>query len=270
MTPTPGDTKRRRTPAWPRATSSTKEPVREVCPYLEAANGGWRSVQPTREHRCTATAPASPLALSKQRELCLLPTHLGCATYQAAREVATESRAGADGGLWPETRGAVLSLEPVRAGLAGVPGTAGRGSGQAILVALMVVAFLLLAITRVAPPSSGEPPASSDVRVVGSGDPAASAVPATAAPTATVAPSPSPQSSSATSASGDPASAAPSADPSAGASPSAAATTYRVKGGDTLSGIAARFGVTVRDLRAANALGASGIIHPGQVLVIPG
>src|SRR4051812_46637812 len=240
MTATPGETKRRRTPAWPRAASSTTEPVREVCPYLEAANGGWRSVQPTREHRCTATAPASPLALSKQRELCLLPTHLGCATYQAAREVATESRAGADGGLWPETRGAVLSLEPVRAGLAGVPGTAGRGSGQAILVALMVAAFLLLAITRVTPGSSGQPAASFDVSIVGSANPGASGglgIPATSAPTASVIPSATADPSATTSPSGDPASAAPSTNPSAGASGNPVGTIYRVRRGDTLSGI---------------------------------
>src|SRR4051794_22115304 len=268
MTATPGETKRRRTPAWPRAASSTTEPVREVCPYLEAANGGWRSVQPTREHRCTATAPASPLALSKQRELCLMPTHLGCATYQAAREVAAETRAGADGGLWPETRGAVLSLEPVRAGLAGVPGTAGRGSGQAILVALMVVAFLLLVISRVTPGTSGDPPASFNVIVVASPGPGASrgsAAPGESTPTASAPSSPSADPSAGPSASADP----PSASASAGASAGASGTTYRVRSGDTLSGIAARFSVTVRALKDANALGASGLIHPGQVLVIP-
>jgi len=46
--------------------------------------------------------------------------------------------------------------------------------------------------------------------------------------------------------------------------------TYRVRSGDTLSGIAARYGITVRALKAANAIGSAGVIRPGQVLVIPG
>src|SRR4051812_28950763 len=157
MTATPEDPRPRRTSASVRVAVGTTEPVREVCPYLEAAEGGWRRVQPLRDHRCMATSPASPLALSKQRELCLLPAHFGCATYQAARHIASEGSASADGGLWPETRGAVLSLEPARATRATVSRLAGRGTGQALLVGLMVVAFVLLVITRVSAPGSGGP-----------------------------------------------------------------------------------------------------------------
>jgi LysM repeat protein len=174
----------------------------------------------------------------------------------------------------------VLSLEPVRGGRAGIPGAAGRGSGQAILVALMVVAFLVLVIARVTPPVSGEPPASFDVGVFGSAAPGASggSVPSYPTPLATPtpvasAPSAEPSSSAGPSASVPasvaPASAGPSGAPSAARSPGAAGTTYRVKGGDTLSGIAARFGTTVRALKAANALTDAGVIHPGQVIVIP-
>jgi LysM repeat protein len=46
------------------------------------------------------------------------------------------------------------------------------------------------------------------------------------------------------------------------------AVRYKVKGGDTLSGIAARYGTTVKKLKAANGL-TSNTIHAGQVLVIP-
>src|SRR4051812_49428470 len=183
MTPTPDDPRPRRTAALTRAAGTATEPVREVCPYLEAGDGGWRSVQPTRDHRCTATDPASPLTLSKQRELCLVPAHFGCATYQAARELAAESQTPADGGLWPETRGAILSLEPGRGGRAGVPSVA-RGSGQAVLIALMVVAFILLVITRVTPSFSGDAAASFDAGAVGSLSPGPTPA-STAAPVAT-------------------------------------------------------------------------------------
>jgi LysM repeat protein len=52
--------------------------------------------------------------------------------------------------------------------------------------------------------------------------------------------------------------------------PSSTPQTYLVKPGDTLSGIAETFGVTVEALILANALNSDTIIHPDQVLVIPG
>ena len=45
--------------------------------------------------------------------------------------------------------------------------------------------------------------------------------------------------------------------------------TYTVVKGDTLSGIAARFGTTVADLVSANNITNPNLIYPGQVLVIP-
>lgn len=49
----------------------------------------------------------------------------------------------------------------------------------------------------------------------------------------------------------------------------ASAIDYRVRSGDTLGEIAARFGVTVDQLRSANGISGS-TIHVGQVLTIPG
>ncbi len=46
-------------------------------------------------------------------------------------------------------------------------------------------------------------------------------------------------------------------------------TTYRVQPGDTLISIAARFGVTVDDIVAANNLPSRSIIYAGQTLIIP-
>lgn len=50
----------------------------------------------------------------------------------------------------------------------------------------------------------------------------------------------------------------------------ATATTYVVKSGDTVSGIAARYGVTTASLLALNGLTAKSIIYPGQRLRISG
>ena len=61
--------------------------------------------------------------------------------------------------------------------------------------------------------------------------------------------------------------------PTAPAAPAAPApvptTSYTIAAGDTISAIAARFGVTTNAILAANGLTASSIIYPGQKLVIP-
>ncbi len=49
----------------------------------------------------------------------------------------------------------------------------------------------------------------------------------------------------------------------------AASRTYKVRAGDTVSLIAARFGVSVKALEQANSLGSQGFIRQGEVLVIP-
>lgn len=47
-------------------------------------------------------------------------------------------------------------------------------------------------------------------------------------------------------------------------------TTYTVVSGDTLSGIAARYGTTYQALAAYNGIANPNLIHPGQVIRIPG
>jgi LysM repeat protein len=63
------------------------------------------------------------------------------------------------------------------------------------------------------------------------------------------------------------ASAAPAPAPAA---PAPATTTYTVARGDTISGIAGRFGVTTKAVLAANGLSSSSLIFPGQKVRIPG
>ena len=64
---------------------------------------------------------------------------------------------------------------------------------------------------------------------------------------------------------------APAAAPPAPAAPAApaASTSYTIVAGDTVSAIAARFGVTAAAILAANSMGSSTIIYSGRTLVIP-
>ena len=54
------------------------------------------------------------------------------------------------------------------------------------------------------------------------------------------------------------------------AAPTAAPVTYVVKAGDTLSGIAALFGVSVDDIVRASDISDPNVLSEGQVLTIPG
>ncbi|MGC5221869.1 LysM peptidoglycan-binding domain-containing protein [Micromonospora sp. DT81.3] len=72
--------------------------------------------------------------------------------------------------------------------------------------------------------------------------------------------------------SGAPASAPPepAAPPAAPAAPPAAASTHTVGAGDTISGIANKYGTTTQAVLDANGLTRSSIIYPGEVLTLPG
>jgi LysM repeat protein len=242
--------------------------VLEVCPYLRTEAGSWRSAYAAREHQCGAVEPAAQLTIAKQRSLCLLPAHAACATFVAAGDGTAEAPADAPGrdaaALWPATRSTPLLLEPVRGLLAPLTTATPRTGGQAMLVGLMVLAFVVLAIARTSTPdaSGGSTPgASASLQAAvasSSAGVSASATPRpTPSPSATTTPSPSPTS---------PPTASPTTAPTA--TPSSTRR-YTVKAGDTLSGIAARFNTTVKALAAANNIVDPRLIRIGQVLVIP-
>ena len=229
-------------PASVRELDGVIAPTARLCPYL-LADGGWRAVVPSSEHRCTAVRPAARLANDKQARLCLTIEHRSCATYTAVQA----ARAGQ--GLEdrpagrPVTRTAPIVVERSRALIP--VGTAGSTRlGQAGLVALMVVALAAVLLARTTGPDraagdAGSPAVSASV--------AASPAPSGAAPTSGV--------------------------PACGAaSPTlpleSVAATYTVVKGDTLSSIAARFGTTVVALQKANGL-TSTKLRVGQVLTIP-
>lgn len=231
----------------------------DVCPLLRSRDASWSSIQASRDLRCWALQPPAPPAVAKQRQLCLTAAHLDCATLQAARAADAEVPVpGPEGSLlWPVASPPVpIALEPPhsRPALAVAPP---RTGGQALLVGLMLVAFVVLAISRTTQFGWG----SADSTLAPSASAAASAL-ALASPSASPSPTATPQPSAV---------ASPTA--SASVSPTASATasvrTYKVRSGDTLSGIAAKFHTTVKAITAANKIADPRTIHPGQTLVIP-
>jgi len=225
-----------------------------VCPYLGAATGSWRMATPSREHRCLGLTPPTPQTTEKQRRHCLSADHVDCPIYRAAREARATTLAGvadpariaaADEARRPLPRTAPILLEPPRLIDQVTRLQLDRAPGQLALVALMAVAFAVVAVSRFATPDPGASPSPSSVAV-----PLAS--PSPSPPT----PSPSPSAS---------ASFGPSSSPSAEPS---YRTTYKVKRGDTLSELAATFKTTVKAIRELNHL-TTNTLHIGQILKIP-
>jgi LysM repeat protein len=251
--------------------------VAVVCPYLLAEDGRWRSASPAREHRCTAVAPPSVLAADKQRRLCLVADHVSCATFQVATGHGDLIGAADDhrpprvsGSAGREiVRTAPLVLDHGRFAI--VPAiSADRRIGQAALLGLMAIAFAAILVARVSSGTGGP-----------GGTEAAGGVLSGASPTATSA---APEGSAAASAavpgrtlvptevqpSAEPiASGEPSAEPPAEPAPEAATTTYTVRRGDTLSGIAAEFDTTVEVLSDLNDIDDPSRLRVGQVLDLP-
>jgi LysM repeat protein len=149
-------------------------------------------------------------------------------------------------------RSATVILEPPRLTSPRIAWPLDRAVSQAALVGLMIVAFALVAIARLSAGNAG--PASSP-------SPAASV--AIVAPSTSPAPIDTPLSS--------PSEAAPSESiaPSTAPTPTPSfRTTYRVRSGDTLAGIAAKFKTTTTAIKNLNGL-TNNTIHTGQKLKIP-
>jgi LysM repeat protein len=249
------------TPAEPTAPAVTAPSlaIDQICPYLLAASGEWRSAAPSREHRCTAVDPPAPLAADKQRTLCLVGAHSGCPAYRAARTARAQMVApgvdpkvvaAADAARRPIARSTAVVLERPRLSIGSIGGREWPAY-QAILVALMVTAFVVLLVARLS--AGGSAPAPTPSPSV-----AATAEP-TATPRPTRRPTPSPS----------PSEAVPSGSIAPGSpAPSVASQTYRVQSGDTLVGIAATFGTTVAELQQLNGLTGSEL-RIGQLLTIP-
>jgi hypothetical protein len=170
-----------------------------ICPFLATATGDWRAAFPTREHLCTAVEPPVALALEKQRRLCLVTYHETCSTYAAALSaraalgitpgaVTSGSRAVVRSrtrlASRPIARTTPILLERPRIGI-GLAAAAGRSGSQAILILLLIVAFALIALSRLGGSAPAVAPAPS---------PSVQASPRSTTPAAspTAAPTPSP------------------------------------------------------------------------------
>lgn len=175
---------------------------------------------------------------------------------------------GAGGSLATTTSG--VTRGTVRGGRGG-PGSPGRDdggrpwrrlAGPATAVVILLAAAAVIAVQL---PGGGTPtptPSESPAVALVAGSPSAASISPASSAVASVVPTATP--------SPTPTSAAPSASPSSAPSPTAsAALTYRVKAGDTLIAIAARFGVRVADLEQLNGITDPRSLRVGQVLRIP-
>jgi LysM repeat protein len=237
--------------------------IDQICPYLVAVQGGWRSASPSRDHRCFAVDPPGALPADKQRALCLTVEHATCPAFRSARAsrasmlapgVDPAVIAAADATRRPIARSAPVVVEGPRLNIGGIGG-GNWALSQALLVGLMVVAFAIVIVARL---STSDAPGPSPSPLP----------PASASPTPGPTPSPTP---------------GPTVNPSgsgafpggSGATPSPAAsqaaafrTTYRVKSGDTLVGIASTFSTSVTSIQELNSLKTSDL-KIGQLLKIP-
>jgi LysM repeat protein len=196
--------------------------------------------------------PPTPQPADKQRMHCLSADHVECPTFMAARAARTTTLAAgsdprlvdaADRRRRPLARTAPILLEPPRLVDQVARLQLDRAPGQLALIGLMVLAFAVVALTRLS--SGGGPTASS-------ADPSSAAVISTPSPRPTPRPTPTPDASA-----------------SLAANPSPSfRTTYKVKRGDTLAAIAARFGTTAAKIKTLNGL-KSNTLKVGQVLKIP-
>lgn len=253
--------------AAPGVALSTAPVTAAVCPYLLGSDAAWRSATASRDHRCHAVAPAAPLATDKQRRLCLVVKHFGCSTYNAAVAAVEDGGSIDERPLHrPVTRTAPLVLDRGRISIA-VPGLPQLGVGQGGLVALMVVAFGALAVTRLGggpelQPAAVEPGPTRTPAATISPPPAATPTTAVPTPEHTLVPS-----------EGEPTAAPPASPPAAAPRTPKPTTggsaTYKVRSGDTLSGIAAAHGTTWQELAKLNKLSDPRHLKVGQVLELP-
>jgi LysM repeat protein len=237
-----------------------------ICPYLLSEDGAWRASTPTREHRCTAVQPSAPLATEKQRRLCLADAHTTCSTYRAAtRPTDDAEHAGSPRVTRVErtsgrtmVRTAPLVLDHGRFALPIGTWRGERGLGQGALVVLMAIAFVAIIVARLS--TTGGDSGGTGGQVAGlTGTPHPSAVvrpSATSTPVGTATPRPSATART---------SATPSATPKPTKAP-AKPSTYKVQRGDTLSGIATRYGTTIAKLKALNKITDASSLRVGQVL----
>ncbi len=249
------------TDPWARAAHA---PV-PVCPYLGLTDDPQTHFAfPSSAQRCHASRRPAAIEGAKQARDCLTEAHVACSRYHPPVARAGAATAGA------ATAGAAtVSLAALQASAPHRPGArpSGRRSVNTIVIVILAVAAAIAGIAigwRLAGTlNTGA--------VVSGGSPAAgaSAAPASAS---TAPPSPAPSLTPSPSPSLPP---SPTPTPTLLRSPSRppsatpALLTHQIKRGETLTIIAARYGVTVAALQKANGITDPNLIFVGQILVIP-
>jgi LysM repeat protein len=231
------------------------------CPFLLAESGGWRLDAPSREHRCAAVLPPAALSLEKQSRLCLTAAHAGCATYTAslaAREGRIGGRVTGRTTRWALTRTTTVIEDAGGLRSRVMALVLDRGRWPAIPAVILVATLIVLAISGLQ--GGGTVP-------VATASPSAPAI--TSAPTANPTPAPTATPEPLATPTSVPPTAAPSPTPAKTAKPVATFRTYRVKSGDTLSGIASQFDTTSFAIANLNGISVNSILRVGQVLKIP-
>lgn len=260
--------------------------IAATCPFLAGPDGEYRAASPSRDHRCGAVDPPVRLPVEKQQQLCLRTRHLECPAFVAATApgvALTTSR--------PVPRSAPLVLEraePILS-IAGLTFPArALQFGLAGLLAVALVVVVLGGGEGRTPASAVGPGASASAAAVARATPTprrttgpSASAGAVAAPTAGAPATSEPANTESTEpvGSAEPEQTAPATVPGATAvapadtaSPSggvASGKTYRVKKGDTLSGIAKRFGTTVKALQELNNITDPRLLRIGQILKLP-
>lgn len=248
-----------------------------ICPYLVDTAGAWRRAQPSRSHRCGARSPAPTIPALTQKRVCLTSDHLTCEFYVAAASARDEALLADHVRVERlETSRFHVSTRPLPLATDGVPDLAGplatasrvrsrRPPPGAIAVAGLVAALAIVAVAvSFLPPAApggiaGTSPTPGSAPVT----PGLSAHPTTssgASPAPTSAPSTRPTPGPGTSVS-------PTSEPTPSQPPRP--RRYRVRGGDTLNRIAARFDTSVRAIQELNELREGEDIRVGQLLRIP-
>jgi len=236
-----------------------ERPLTGLCPYLAAVDGAWRSATVAREHRCGAVAPPAILAAEKQRRLCLSADYPTCATYEAARAARPMAHGRAPALPRPLARTTPVVLDRGRLAISMPAVRWDRSVGQALLVVLLVIAFVAIIVARLAGSGAGGGAidASPSPSALDSADPSDAP---TSRPTAAVGPSPTPGPTTGSGGSVSPATPVPT---------TGSTRTYKVKAGDTLVGIAARFGTTPKAIADLNGITDPSSLKVGQTLKIP-
>ncbi len=248
-----------------------------VCPFLRSRDGAWSSAFPAVAQQCWAVRPAVPLAVAKQRDLCLSATHQECATYRAA--LAADEPTLGDGAswvapdtadaasLWPWTRPVPVALEPIRGvGRFRLPDALG---GQVFLVGLMTAALVIFVVARSGAPAGDQGALQSAAPTLEAVVTASPTDPATPKPTAVVTPSPAVTPSPVPT---EMPTEAPTVEPTATPAPTPAASvrTYTVQKTDkSLYDIGQKLGIPWKKIADANGIKAPWTIHRGDVLILP-